>query len=485
MQRLSALRVFILVIVMLFMLLVILPVKGVTEKGRRWAIIVGINNYQKDVTPLHCAVNDAQEFKKALMASAGFDEDDIFLLTSDQTKGTRIPDRVNIVRWVTYITQNSKPDDTFVFFFSGHGMDMDKESYLLTVEAEPMSSATLEMSSLKVKDLMKFVDQMSAGKKLLFIDACRNDPRTGKGDATNAMTDNFSKNLKIKGSDTENYGDLLSATFYSCAVGERSYEWSQKSMGFFTYYLVKGIQGEARNDEGKVTVDSLKQYISQKVKSAVDREQGALQRPWVSLDGAAGEGSFALSKFDAPGKLQTQENSPSRETRIPAARPTPSASNPVSSSTVVSHTTPTQDSGNTTVPSVTDANRQQNYHPSLPALTQGGGNSAVTPRMDQGQLQSHLSSSDTELVRAIVTGDRSKVDKLLNGGKDVNKRLMNGQTALHFAAFMGKREIVQYLLEKGADINAKDGNGYTPLTAAKSSNHNDIVELLRKRGARD
>jgi len=149
---------------LLFLFVSSLPVKGVAGKARRWAVVVGINSYQKDVTPLRCAVNDAQEFKKALVDSAGFDEDDIFLLTSDQTKGTRMPDRVNIVRWVTYVSQNAKPEDTFIFFFSGHGMDMDRESYLLTVEAEPMSAATLEMSSLKVKDLMKYVDQMSAGK---------------------------------------------------------------------------------------------------------------------------------------------------------------------------------------------------------------------------------------------------------------------------------------------------------------------------------
>ena len=123
-------------------------------KGRRWGLVVGINTYMYDVTPLQCAVSDAEAFRQALIDAADFDVDDIFLLTSTQ-KGSRMPTKVNIIKWISYIKEKANPEDTFVLFFSGHGMDMDRESYLITYDADPSTKETLDISSLKVADLKK------------------------------------------------------------------------------------------------------------------------------------------------------------------------------------------------------------------------------------------------------------------------------------------------------------------------------------------
>jgi len=303
------------------------------------------------------------------------------------------------------------------------------------------------------------------------------------------MTDNFSKNLRIRGPESRNDGGMLSATFYSCAVGERSYEWSQKSMGFFTYYLVRGIEGDARGDDGKVTVDSLKRYISEKVKNAVDREQGAVQRPWVSMSGEAGEGSFALSTGNAPTKPRQKESSVSQGAGNPSERPAPSSSashaempTPASSGQA-SYSTPVSQPSRSPAVSVQniDLSQLRNHY----RVNQGGGNSAAPSQINQSQLQSLLSTADLPLMQAIQKGDRYTVDLLTNNGRDINKRLMSGQTALHYAVFIGRRDMVEYLLEKGADVNAKDGHGYTPLTSAKVTNRSDLVELLRQKGGHE
>lgn len=280
--------IFVLLIALaLFVMPFILRRKADAERGgRKWAVVVGINEYMKEVTPLRCAVSDAENFKKALVEKAGFADGDVFLLTTKMKSGNRIPDRSNIVRWISYIKKNAGPNDTFIFFFSGHGMDMEKESYLLTYEADPYSKDTLEVSALKVSDLKKVILEMPTPRILLFIDACRNDPRSGKGDEDNKMTDSQSKNLVIKPGTSSQIGradESFCLTFFSCNVGQRSYEWTEQGMGFFTYYLVKGLNGDAADERGNVTLASLRKYLADGVSTALQRERGKsmAQTPFV------------------------------------------------------------------------------------------------------------------------------------------------------------------------------------------------------------
>jgi hypothetical protein len=278
------------------------PSRGHAAGGTKWAVIVGINDYLKEVTPLHCAIDDAKEFKKALIDKAGFSESNVFLLTSD-LKGNKLPDRTNIVRWISQIKSQAKPEDTFIFFFSGHGITTDGESYLVTYESDPYSKDTLEMSALKIGDLRRIMEEMPAGKILLFIDACRNDPRSGKGDTDNRLTSSQSKGLIINKAaglgDGASKSTRFAITFFSCGIGERSYEWSEEGLGFFTYYLTKGLGGDngALDDKGNVTLGSLKKYIAREVPDALKRERGTstVQIPWTSGNATADADNWIIS----------------------------------------------------------------------------------------------------------------------------------------------------------------------------------------------
>ncbi len=110
------------------LLVCLIPAQGTgaaESKARRWAVIVGVNDYLNEVTPLRCAVNDAEKFRDALIESARFNEKDIFLLTSGEP-GNRKPTRANIIKRIAYIKAEARRDDTFIFFFSGHGMDAEE-----------------------------------------------------------------------------------------------------------------------------------------------------------------------------------------------------------------------------------------------------------------------------------------------------------------------------------------------------------------------
>ena len=102
-------------------------------------------------------------------------------------------------------------------------------------------------------------------------------------------------------------------------------------------------------------------------------------------------------------------------------------------------------------------------------------------------LMSHLAASRTdspalnaELIEAVQTGDKARVQRLLQEGASVEERDSEGFTALFWAT---SPDITQLLLDKGANIEAKDNYGYTALFRAAQYGWTDVVKLLLDSGA--
>jgi ectoine hydroxylase-related dioxygenase (phytanoyl-CoA dioxygenase family) len=82
-------------------------------------------------------------------------------------------------------------------------------------------------------------------------------------------------------------------------------------------------------------------------------------------------------------------------------------------------------------------------------------------------------SGETELVRAVRTGDLAQVERLAVSGEGLDDTGAKGQTALHVAAQAGRADIAACLLSYGADHDVADGAGRTAL----SLDHVDIEAL--------
>jgi len=89
-----------------------------------------------------------------------------------------------------------------------------------------------------------------------------------------------------------------------------------------------------------------------------------------------------------------------------------------------------------------------------------------------------------ELYKAACTGDRKRLQSLIESGTDINVRGERGYTALHWAARENQNEAGELLLDAGADVNARTGeNGWTPLHIAVLQSNKDVAELLIAGGA--
>ncbi|KAF7727017.1 Ca(2+)-dependent cysteine protease [Apophysomyces ossiformis] len=89
-------------------------------QGRKRALLIGINYFGTDAELSGC-INDVSNIKDFLTTLYGFKEEDMVILTDDQTDPKFIPTRVNILSAMQWLVHDAQPNDSFFFHYSGHG----------------------------------------------------------------------------------------------------------------------------------------------------------------------------------------------------------------------------------------------------------------------------------------------------------------------------------------------------------------------------
>ena len=253
--------------------------------AEKYALLVGINDYPNDISPLRYCVADVVAFRDTLINVASFKKNNIFLMT-DGMEGQMEPTNINIVKRLSILAKQVKSSDTLVFYFSGHCIVNDGNSFLLAANSDTTTQDTLEMSGVPLDRVSKILSLVKAQQLLTVIDACRYNPEASRSGEDNVLTDEFSKGFKIR-RNSGNSQPSVSATLYACNVGERAYEWSEKGHGVFSYYLLQGMNGHATNGQGQVTVTDLAEYTQSKVMDWAKTYRNKKQTPWLDQSGGA------------------------------------------------------------------------------------------------------------------------------------------------------------------------------------------------------
>ncbi len=264
------------------LILWLLLLMSLPSRAEDWAVVVGVNDYRGGLPPLKFAAADAT-------AIAGLLPGRVYLLTSMATDPALAPTSENVLRCLDEVARQARPGDSVVFFFAGHGVAIGGETCLLTADSDNLSAGSLLASSLRGTALIGRLEACQASRTLLLIDACRQDP-TGQ----NVLTSQFSRNLVLSG----DYGlaDKSAATFFSCSLGQRSYELEGKEHGLFTYYLLEGLRPTGQ----RVTLSSLVSFVRQEVK----RQSGDEQAPMLRYEGPGPEEWTLVAGTVEPGQVR-------------------------------------------------------------------------------------------------------------------------------------------------------------------------------------
>lgn len=256
-------------------------VKQLPPKSKRFALVIGVDEYRdKQINRLYGAAKDAQTLRDALVKYAGFPEDQVTLLATGEPE-EREPSRANILQRLLNLNGIVPQDGLLLISFAGHGVQRGERGFLLPADAKVGSLSQLENTAISVADIKRFIRQTGVKQVLVIMDACRNDPG-GRADGPNPMSSAYRFDFDTRNQEVEAF-----ATLYATDVGNRAYEYTEKSQGYFTWFLVEGLKGEAANARGEVTLSSLVGYLQEKVPKRVllDLGQEKKQRPWADVQG--------------------------------------------------------------------------------------------------------------------------------------------------------------------------------------------------------
>ncbi len=244
-------------------------------KELKMAVVVGINDYPSSsgLRSLRYAKADAEALAQALK-QAGYG---VQLLTnSNATKGS-------ILNTLSNIGKVLEPQKgTVIFAFAGHGFrDRNGNNYLAPFEA---SADYIEDTGLSLKKVEATLVASGARRRILLIDACRNDPKPGSRSGATVM-DTFTQQPLFRDAD----GTRI---LFSTRAGGFSWENPELGHGIFTYFILEGLKGKAANNQGLITFRGLSDYVQKAVpKWAI--EKGYAQRPY---DAGEGSGWFLVTQ---------------------------------------------------------------------------------------------------------------------------------------------------------------------------------------------
>lgn len=262
--------------------------------AERHALLVGVDEYEQTnfIRALKAAGADAEALGKALSDVAQVKPDNVRILTS---KSGIKPTNTNILYELEQLGQNVKAGDTVFFFFSGHGVEIGGTTYLLPSNCDSRTENTLRLSAIPTQVVVSVLQNLKASNLILVFDMCRSDPMRSSRDAdprAESMTEKQIKELvmvPVKAGTSASPsapGPQQIVTFFSCSPGQKSYEWSSKKRGYFSYFFEQALRGEVKPASGnEIRVGDIHSYIKSKVEAAVKQNENADQAPFIKLEG--------------------------------------------------------------------------------------------------------------------------------------------------------------------------------------------------------
>lgn len=297
-------------------------VKTLPAHAKRYALIIGVDQYaDTQITTLGGASNDAKALANAIIQYAGFPDEQVTVLASDQP-AERQPTRGNILRRLSNMAAVVPPDGLILVSFAGHGIERGGQAFLLPSDSQVSNDVELlEQTAINVAQIKDRIKKIGVRQVLMIVDACRNDP-VGRANADNPLTPAYTRGFNF---DLRNHEVQAFATLYATEVGHRAYEYKEKKQGYFTWILVEALRGGAANEKGEVTLAGLVKYLQERVPKRVlqDLGPGKEQKPFAVIEGyradelvVAVRNAEALASQPYTPDLTTQTNAPGRDTSI-------------------------------------------------------------------------------------------------------------------------------------------------------------------------
>ncbi len=243
------------------------PTLNITPSKSRHAVVIGIEQYRKKLPQADHAVNDARVMADYLTKVLGYPEENIAVLLNDNAARTDLEKYFE--GWLP--NRVEKNDSVFVYF-SGHGAPNPKtgKAYLVPYDGDP---SFVDQTAYPLERLYDRLGKLPAKEIIVVLDSCFSGAggRSVIAKGMRPMVLSI-ENPVLAGSKTAviaaSSGDQVSSTY------------DDKKHGLLTYYLLKGLRGEADRDQsGNIELEELFEYVKPQVERTARREFNNEQSP--------------------------------------------------------------------------------------------------------------------------------------------------------------------------------------------------------------
>lgn len=219
------------------------------------ALLIGVSDYQPDLTPLPGAAKDVEAIQRVLQDTeiGGFSE----------VKTLPNPDPLVMQEEIQTLFSRRQKDDLVLFFFSGHGIKDDKgKLYFATRRTRKnLEGELVRGTAVPASEVHDIMSGSRSKRQVVILDCC--------------FSGAFAEGLSVKDDgfvDVKNQlGGEGRAVLTSSTSTQYSFEQQGADLSTYTRYIVEGLKtGSAdRDKDGQISVDELHEYAKRKVQESV------------------------------------------------------------------------------------------------------------------------------------------------------------------------------------------------------------------------
>lgn len=133
-------------------------------KPARVALVIGNGNYPDAAAPLAQPINDARALTSTLRRN-GFDVE----VVEDASKD-------DMERAIARLKGKIKKDAVVMLFFGGYGVQANRQSYMIPVDARIWKERDIKREGISVESVLEEIKESGARAKLVVMDASRRNP---------------------------------------------------------------------------------------------------------------------------------------------------------------------------------------------------------------------------------------------------------------------------------------------------------------------
>lgn len=218
---------------------------------RRMALVLG-NNAYKDY-PLDNSVNDARDMS-GLLTRAGFQ---VTLVLDAGSAATAAA--------IDNFAARLQIGDIAMFYYSGHGMEIDGSQYLSPIDCEAPDDVLYKNRAVSLSRVMKLMEHSGTWLNILIVDACRTDPYKG--------AEASSPNLSPSGL---GHGTVI---IFGTSPNVTASDNADEENGLFTRHLLEEMRAPGATLSG----------IFHRASNRTYEASLGMQKPWLAISRSGGE----------------------------------------------------------------------------------------------------------------------------------------------------------------------------------------------------